>query len=544
MTRRETCDIVILGAGFGGSLLAQIARTADRRVVLLESKRHPRFAIGESSTPLANLKLEMLADRYGLTAIKPLCKYGPWKRTYPQIACGLKRGFSFFHHRRDEPFEPDANHANELLVAANPSAEQGDTHWYRADFDAFMVTQAQEAGVVYIDRCEVAEMHHGPPWKLRGRCEDGPIEVSASFLVDATGNGRLLGDALRPGDVTDALRRGACSEDASSNRAATVRERSFPDSSAPLDRRESEKELFGMSPTDATNTLRTRTSGLFGHFRDVALWSDVLRELGGSIDDHPYPCDAAALHHVIEGGWMWVLRFDNGITSAGFSLDPQVHPPVGHRSPEAQWEALLAAYPSIARQFRAAAPVRPLVRVERLQRRWSETVGEDWAMLPHTAGFVDPWFSSGIAQTLFGIERLARVLTDGWAAPDRTERLAAYGNALARVFDLADSLIAACLKSFDRFDVMVSLTMAYFAAAIYSEERIRAGLDTPDDEFLLAHDQRFRAIAAELCESAAKTGPTDAVEFARRTAELLAPYNTAGLCDPARRNMYPYTSTV
>jgi FADH2 O2-dependent halogenase len=27
--------------------------------------------------------------------------------------------------------------------------------------------------------------------------------------------------------------------------------------------------------------------------------------------------DDAALHHVFDGGWVWVLRFNNGITSAG-----------------------------------------------------------------------------------------------------------------------------------------------------------------------------------------------------------------------------------
>ena len=31
----------------------------------------------------------------------------------------------------------------------------------------------------------------------------------------------------------------------------------------------------------------------------------------------PYPPDDAALHHVFEGGWIWVLRFRSGIVSAG-----------------------------------------------------------------------------------------------------------------------------------------------------------------------------------------------------------------------------------
>ncbi len=469
-----------------------IARTAGRRVLLLERDSHPRFAIGESSTPLANLKLASLVDRYGLASIRPLCKYGPWKRTYPQVACGLKRGFSFFRHQRDRSFDPDPNHANELLVAANPDAERGDTHWYRADFDAFMVQQAQEAGVVYIDRCDTNEIRRGESWQLRATCPDDSLEVTASFLIDATGDSTRIAEVVKTSDVTDAF--------------------------------------------------RTRTGCLYGHFRNVALWSDVLVERGASISDHPYPCDAAALHHVIDEGWMWVLRFDNGITSAGFSLNPAVYPLDDGLPAEVQWASLLAAYPSIARQFENATPVMPIVRVERLQRRLSPVAGADWAMLPHAAGFIDPWLSTGIAQTLYGLERLAWVVTDGWAAPDRSQHLLAYDRAVTHVFDLLDRLVAACLRSFDRFDVMVSLTMAYFAAAIYSEERIRAGHDAPTDEFLLANDRRFCEIAVDLCESAA--GVTDADEFARRAARLLAPFNTAGLCDPERRNMYPFTGTI
>jgi transcriptional regulator GlxA family with amidase domain len=46
-------DIVIVGSGFAGSLMAMIARRLGHSVVLVERGRHPRFAIGESSTPLA-----------------------------------------------------------------------------------------------------------------------------------------------------------------------------------------------------------------------------------------------------------------------------------------------------------------------------------------------------------------------------------------------------------------------------------------------------------------------------------------------------------
>ncbi|MBI1808638.1 MAG: NAD(P)-binding protein, partial [Gemmatimonadetes bacterium] len=110
-------DIAIVGSGFSGSLLAMIARRLGRSVLLLERGHHPRFAIGESSTPLAALLLEEIAGRYDLPRLLPLAKYGSWRRAYPDVACGLKRGFSFFRHEAGAPFAADRAHRDQLLVA-------------------------------------------------------------------------------------------------------------------------------------------------------------------------------------------------------------------------------------------------------------------------------------------------------------------------------------------------------------------------------------------------------------------------------------------
>ena len=95
---KERFDIAVVGAGFAGSLLAMIAQRLGLRVIMLERGHHPRVVIGESSTPLSNLLLEELAVRYDLANIRPLSKWGSWRTSHPELACGLKRGFSFFHH--------------------------------------------------------------------------------------------------------------------------------------------------------------------------------------------------------------------------------------------------------------------------------------------------------------------------------------------------------------------------------------------------------------------------------------------------------------
>src|SRR4026208_1041675 len=130
IARIET-DIAIVGSGFGGSRTALALRRRGFRVALVERGRHPRFAIGESSTPLANLLLDEIARRYDLPRLLPLTKWGSWTRTLPEIACGLKRGFTFYHHKFRQPFNDDADRGNQLLVGASPHDEIADTHWYR-----------------------------------------------------------------------------------------------------------------------------------------------------------------------------------------------------------------------------------------------------------------------------------------------------------------------------------------------------------------------------------------------------------------------------
>ena len=124
--------------------------------------------------------------------------------------------------------------------------------------------------------------------------------------------------------------------------------------------------------------------------------------------------DDAALHHVFDGGWMWVLRFGNGVTSAGVAVEDWLAEDLKLAEGEPAWARLLARYPSVAAQFAEHAPIER----SRGCRGWpiarDHAAGERWAMLPSAAAFIDPLFSTGIPLTLLGIERLAGVLEAAW----------------------------------------------------------------------------------------------------------------------------------
>ena len=492
---RERADAAILGAGFAGSVLAMVLRRLGRTVVLVERGSHPRFAVGESSTPLANLVLESLAREYDLPRLAPLAEYGPWQREYPHLACGLKRGFTFFQHEEGRPFSPRPDRSNELLVGSNPSDDAADTHWFREHVDHFLLAEAQALGVSYHDRTEVSAVVGGPgDWSLTGRREGEAVELRAAFLIDAAGPGGALTRAF---DI----------------------------------------------PDDAGDLL-TNSWSFYSHIADVKRFGDLYRASGGDAEAHPYPCDAAALHHVLADGWVFVLRFNNGLTSAGLVMDATRRPPNLALTPEAEWDAILRLYPSLQEQFAAARPVRPFVRTGRLQRRARRAVGPGWALLPHAAYFLDPLFSGGNAHTLLGVERLGRLFRDHWGRPSFDAGLADYERALFREVAFLDRLIHGCYLAFGRFGLLAAYTMYYFAGAIHSEGRRRCGEAGPGDEFLFSHDPAFRAALwrahatlGQLVREPAGVGEAD---FRERIAADIADINVAGLCDPTRNNLYPF----
>ena len=70
-------DLAIVGSGFAGTRLAMIARRLGLSVLMIERGRHPRFAIGESSTPLANLWLGLgKGVVFGLLIALVACHFG------------------------------------------------------------------------------------------------------------------------------------------------------------------------------------------------------------------------------------------------------------------------------------------------------------------------------------------------------------------------------------------------------------------------------------------------------------------------------------
>ena len=486
---RTTADVAIVGSGFAGSLTALALRSIGRSVVLLERGSHPRFAIGESTTPLTNLLLEQLCDRYGLERVRALSKWGTWQATHPRIAAGLKRGFSFFHHEPGRSFRDDDDHRLQLLVGASPHDAIADTHWYRPDVDHFLVREAAQAGAEYLDHVELTAMHsHAGGALLQGRRDGTPLRVEARFVVDASGSGGFLPRVLGFG----------------------------------------ERPLQWLPPTQA----------LFTHFDDVERWDRTVGD-GGAVAP-PFPVDDAALHHVFPGGWIWVLRFNNGITSAGAALTGPVASAIDITT-EGAWERLLARLPSVGQQFRRARATRPLVHAPTLGFRAADVAGPTWALLPSAAGFIDPLLSSGFPLTLLGILRLVRLLeSERWDGPGFARGLSEYAAHTTRELDATEQLVAALYASMGDFEQFKRLTLLYFAAASFSETARRLGNESAARGFLLCDDPVFGP-AARGCAAAASTSPRGSARqmLLARIDRTIEAFDVAGLGDRQRRDWYP-----
>lgn len=486
---RARYDIAVVGSGFAGSLLAMIARSLGRSVVLIEKGTHPRAAIGESSTPLANLLFEELCKRYELSALSPLAKWGSWQRTYPEIGCGLKRGFTFHHHVPGGESSFDCQRRDQLLVAASPRNDIADTHWYRADFDFFLVKQAVELGVDYFDRVELQCFEDsGEKVTLRGVRDGRAVEFCARFVIDATGPRGFLYQALGLSDA------------------------GLPDYPA--------------------------TQGLYNHFSGVGRLADTA--YGRTDERPPYPIDDAAIHHVFDGGWIWVLKFNNGITSAGVAITDERAAQLRLADGAPAWERLLMRIPALRAQFAAARTERPFTHLPRLAFRSSAIAGSRWALLPSAAGFVDPLLSTGFPLTLLGVVRLAEIIERDWQSARFSERLREYAALTDEELLATARLTGALYANMSNFEVFVALTLLYFAAASFSESARRLGRPQLASAFLLCKHPDFGPALTHIC-ARARQGLT-ANDSRQLIAEILAaigPFNVAGLGRPERRNWYP-----
>lgn len=426
--------------------MAMVCRRLGKSVILLEQGKHPRFAIGESSTPLANILLEEIAEQFGLPFLAEFSKWGIWQEKHPEIACGLKRGFTFFHHQEGKAFQRFSDCRNEFLVAASPCDALADTHWYRPDFDAFLVRKAVELGVDCFEESRIVRIEEERQRvDLLAHRDSGWLRVQARFAVDASGpRGALF-------------------------RLLNLRE----------------QVIDGMPPTQA----------LFAHFRNVRRCEE-LDEFhfpnSERRETSPYPIDDAAVHHVFPHGWFWALSFNNGVTSAGVTAVDDWMARAFHSEKNAAWAGVLSRFPALQQAFADAAAVSPFFHQRRVSFLSRSLHSHRWALLPSAAAFVDPLFSTGFPLNLLGVVRLGGLIDRFFESPEWSSRLEQYARTTREEACRVGRLVGAAYQAMKYPTLFNAVARMYFAALSFEEAMRRLKRVPSGNDFLLGSHPVFR----------------------------------------------------
>jgi FADH2 O2-dependent halogenase len=257
-------------------------------------------------------------------------------------------------------------------------------------------------------------------------------------------------------------------------------------------------------------------------------------------DAPPYPVDDAAVHHLFDGGWIWVLHFCNGVTSAGIAATEALAEELRLAEGEAAWKRILQRFPVLQEQFRGAQVVQPFRHIPRLGFRSAKISGKNWALLPSAAGFVDPLLSMGFPLTLLGVARLAEIFEHDWETERFAARLEEYAAQTDAELLAAARLIGALYANLGNFRMFSAISLLYFAAASYAETAHRLGRPQLASSFLLLDHPKFGAECARVLERARAVGSDrDSKTIIEEILRVIEPVDVAGLADRTRRNWYP-----
>ncbi|HUC27634.1 MAG TPA: tryptophan 7-halogenase [Streptosporangiaceae bacterium] len=431
--RERTYDVAIVGGGIGGSTLGAILARHGVRVLMLEGGSHPRFAIGESTIPESTLLLRVLAGRYGVPELAALSTFTATRR-YVSSTCGVKRNFSFFHHARDEQADP--RKSTQLSTFAPPLGP--DCHFYRQDVDSWLYYLALRYGADGITNAQVTEVQFSGGGVDLGTADGRTYR--ARFLVDAGGIRALLPQAL-------GLRETPC-------------------------------------------RYQTRSRSIFTHMVGVTPWEYAVPEKAPH--GLPSPPSQGTLHHIFDGGWAWIIPFDNHprstnrLCSVGITLDLAKFPSSSAQPADEFWD-VVSRYPSLAHQLQHARAARGFTGSRQNQFSSRQIAGDRWFLLPHASHFIDPLFSSGLSVTFWAINQLAAQLIDSVHNDHfSAECFEPTAEWIGRCFDYYDVLVSRSYATFGDFELWNSWNRVWILASLYSNsglmgvlQRARGGLDDP-----------------------------------------------------------------
>lgn len=340
---------------------------------------------------------------------------------------GIKRSFGFAYHRPGKEYDQ-----RESFAIGTSSKDEN--HLFRQDVDAWLSYAAVRYGVALRQQTQVKSVQIEDAGVSLYTSHGGASRsVRARYLVDGSGFRSVLA------------------------------------------------EHFGLRENPPRFQHHSRS--MFTHMVDVENFDE----------DSPMsvPWNQSTLHHMFDGGWIWVIPFNNRagstnpLVSVGLTVDPRVHPKPAGLSAEDEFEQFLDRFPAVARQFAQAKVVRPWINTDRLQYSSSRSVGARWSLMSHASGALDPLFSRGLINTLEVtaalIDPLLAALDDDHFDESRFEYLE---NLHRRLLSFNDRLVAGAFTATTDFELLNAWLRVWALASMPSEIRIMNALA----QYTASHD--------------------------------------------------------
>ena len=419
-------DVIILGSGLVGSILATILARHNLRVLTIDKNAHPRFAIGEAVTPDTDLMLKILSHQYSVPEIAHLSSFDNICEHISPSACGFKRSFNFVYHDKNQAgISPEYD-----KLGVHPSS-----HLFRQDTDEYMIEVALNYGVKLLENTNVIDL------KIDANAVEVTVDSNekfiADYLVDASGY------------------------------------------NSPVSRQFNLRE----NPT----RFKTHSRSIFTHMIGVKKYDDCIESKRDDRDNLSW--HQGTLHHLFDGGWMWMIPFNNHeksnnqICSVGLNLDSRRFPKT-QISPEEEFQNFLAKFPNVALQFANAKPVRNWVSTGRLQYSSHSCMRARFYQVPHAAGFVDALFSFGLVNSYTILIPLAARILKAFAKNDFSrEHFTDLERLQQQLFDYNDKLVSCSYTSFTSYKLwnawrriwILGSTLRQWKAGIRKGLKIEAG---------------------------------------------------------------------
>jgi FADH2 O2-dependent halogenase len=419
MSQENQYHVAILGTGIAGTILGAILARHGLRTLLIEQGVHPRFAIGESTVPETTFQMRILAYRYGVPEIAHLSSFQRVRR-HISPASGVKRNFSFVYHRPGEPQRPEET--NQLPTVSPPFGP--DMHLFRQDVDAYMLAVAASYGATVRQRTDIKEVSFDAGG-VRLQSRQGEV-FTADYVVDAGGI------------------------------------------KSPL------AQMFDLR--EDPPSMRTHSRSIYTHMHGVLPFDACVPDRAAM--GLPSPLSQGTLHHLFDGGWMWVIPFDNHpgstnrLCSVGLNLDPRRHPKTG-LSPEEEFRQFIRPFPALVEQFEKAVAFREWVSSDRLQFSSKRAVGDRYCLIPHAFAFVDPLYSSGLGIAMCAVNMLAhRLIAAARDGDHSAARFAPIETRVRRNFDYFDRLVACSYTSFSDYALWNAWYRVWMLGGVYGASGI------------------------------------------------------------------------